>query len=171
MKNVYGFSTSYLYWYDLISAQEKYSVMLDKINAAIKHYNLDIEQKKKLTDNLIYINKAIAARSLKDQFSQYRQHLAERNLCESALRDTEENLWKLDSEIAEILSKKAQVSIALDFINEALAYIFFNNKRLVLEKFLRTVSFEIKWQGCEAWRCFNRRAQRYSSMLFLCQNL
>ena len=135
MKNVYGFSTSYLYWYDLISAQEKYSVMLDKINAAIKHYNLDIEQKKKLTDNLIYINKAIAARSLKDQFSQYRQHLAERNLCESALRDTEENLWKLDSEIAEILSKKAQVSIALDFINEALAYIFFNNKRLVLENF------------------------------------
>lgn len=135
MKNVYGFSTSYLYWYDLISAQEKYSGMLNKINAAIKHYNLDIEQKKKLTDNLIYINKAIAARSLKDKFSQYRQHLAERNLCESALRDAEENLQKLDSEIAEIFSKKAQVSIALDFINEALAYIFFNNKRLVLENF------------------------------------
>ena len=133
MKNVYGFSTSYLYWYDLISAQEKYSVMLDKINAAIKHYNLDIEQKKKLTDNLIYINKAIAARSLNDKFSQYRQHLAERNLCESALRDTEEKLQKLDSEIIEILTKKAQVSIALDFINEALSYIFFNNKRLVLE--------------------------------------
>ena len=97
MKNVYGFSTSYLYWYDLISAQEKYSVMLDKINTAIKHYNLDIEQKKKLTDNLIYINKAIAARSLKDKFSLYRQHLTERNLCERALRDAEENLQKKDS--------------------------------------------------------------------------
>lgn len=133
MKNVYGFSAIYLNWYDLISAQEKYSVMLDKINAAIKHYNLEIEQKKKLTENLININKAIAARGLRDLFSQYRQKLTEKSNCQNELKDIEEKLKKTDFDMTVILSQKAQVSIALDFINESLSYIFFNNKRLVLE--------------------------------------
>ena len=132
-KNVYSFSSSYWNWYDLQNAQEKYSVMQDKINAAIKHYNLEVEQKKELKDELIRINKLIAARDLKEKFAQYRQHLEERNNFQRELTESEEKLQQYDSDISEILSQKKHVSIALDFINEALSYIFFNNKRLVLE--------------------------------------
>lgn len=132
--NVFGVST-YFKWVDVNTAQKDYLVMLDKINAAINHYNREVEQKKELVNELIRINRIIAARELKDDFVKYRKQLTEKSDCLNELKEIDEKLQHTDAEIAEILSKKAQVSIALDFINEALAYIFFNNKRLVLENF------------------------------------
>lgn len=132
--NVFGVS-AYFKWVDVNTAQKDYLVMLDKINAAINHYNREVEQKKELVNELIRINRIIAARELKDDFVKYRKQLTEKSDCLNELKEIDEKLQHTDAEIAEILSKKAQVSIALDFINEALAYIFFSDKRLVLENF------------------------------------
>lgn len=131
-KNVFGIST-YFKWFDVNNAQKDYLVMLGKINAAINHYNREVEQEKELVNELIRINRIIAARELRDDFVKYRKQLTEKSNCLNELKEIEEKLQHTDAEIAEILSKKAQVLIALDFINEALAYIFFSDKRLVLE--------------------------------------
>lgn len=130
--NVFGIST-YFKWFDVNTAQKNYLVMLDKINAAVNHYNREVEQEKELVNELIRINRIIAARQLRDDFVKYRKQLTEKSNCLNELKEIEEKLQHTDFEIAVIFSKKAQVSIALDFINEALAYIFFNSKRLVLE--------------------------------------
>lgn len=132
LQNVYGIS-SYNKWAEVKNAQDTYSAMLDNINKIIEHYNLEVEQKKKLITDLIRINRLLAAYELKDNFIQYRQQKSKSDACLKEKDAVEQDLAKIDEKISEIISEKAQVTIALDFINEALSYIFFNNKRLVLE--------------------------------------
>lgn len=132
LQNVYGMS-SYNKWAEVKNAQDTYSAMLDNINKIIEHYNLEVEQKKKLITDLIRINRLLAAYELKDNFIQYRQQKSKSDACLKEKDAVEQDLAKIDEKISEIISEKAQVTIALDFINEALSYIFFNNKRLVLE--------------------------------------
>lgn len=132
LQNVYGMS-SYNKWAEVKNAQDTYSAMLDNINKIIEHYNLEVEQKKKLITDLIRINRLLAAYELKDNFIQYRQQKSKSDACQKEKDAAEQDLAKIDEKISEIISEKAQVTIALDFINEALSYIFFNNKRLVLE--------------------------------------
>lgn len=132
LQNVYGMS-SYNKWAEVKNAQDTYSAMLDNINKIIEHYNLEVEQKKKLITDLIRINRLLAAYELKDNFIQYRQQKSKSDACQKEKDAAEQDLAKIDEKISEIISEKAQVTIVLDFINEALSYIFFNNKRLVLE--------------------------------------
>lgn len=131
-KNVYGIRT-YLQWYDLKEAQDKYSKTIDKINVAISDYNKEVERRFGLRKELIHLNKIIYAFRLRKDFSWYRlqSELGDKN--SKALNEVESQLQSLSIEKAEIHSKKAQVTIALDFINEALSYIFFDKNRLVLQ--------------------------------------
>lgn len=130
-KNVYGIRT-YWQWHELKEVQSNYSCVVDKINAAISYYNKEVEQKVKLRKELIFLNKMIFAFRLRTDFALYKHQLEEGNKNSRVLNDVERQILNLSMEKAEIHSQKAQVTIALDFINEALSYIFFDKKRLVL---------------------------------------
>lgn len=131
-RNVYGIRT-YYQWYELKDAQDKYSITIDKINALISNYNREVEQKTKLRNELIGLNKMMFAFSLRKAFSSYKHQLDESNQNSKSLNDIESQLLKLELERSEVHSQKAQVTIALDFINESLSYIFFDKKRLTLQ--------------------------------------
>ena len=70
---------------------------------------------------------------LVENFKLYSERLNEQRINSEKLNSSSSALLKGRSEISQVRSQKTQVSIALDFINDALSYIFFDKKRMVLE--------------------------------------
>ena len=132
LQNVYGMQP-YFSWYGIKDEQDKYSLLLNKINSAILYYNKEIEQKSRLKRELIALNKQISSLQLVENFKLYSERLNEQRINSENLNSSNKALLKVRYEISQVRSQKAQVSIALDFINDALSYIFFDKKRMVLE--------------------------------------
>ena len=132
LQNVYGMQP-YFSWYGIKDEQDKYSLLLNKINSAILYYNKEIEQKSRLKRELIALNKQISSLQLVENFKLYSERLNEQRINSEKLNSSSSALLKVRSEISQVRSQKTQVSIALDFINDALSYIFFDKKRMVLE--------------------------------------
>lgn len=132
LQNVYGMQP-YFSWYGIKDEQDKYSLLLNKINSAILYYNKEIEQKSRLKRELIALNKQISSLQLVENFKLYSERLNEQRINSEKLNSSSSALLKVRYEISQVRSQKAQVSIALDFINDALSYIFFDKKRMVLE--------------------------------------
>ena len=132
LQNVYGMQP-YFSWYGIKDEQDKYSLLLNKINSAILYYNKEIEQKSRLKRELIALNKQISSLQLVENFKLYSERLNEQKNNSENLNSSNKALLKVRYEISQVRSQKAQVSIALDFINDALSYIFFDKKRMVLE--------------------------------------
>lgn len=131
LQNVYGMQP-YFCWYEIKDEQDKYSLLLDKINSAILYYNKEIEQKSRLKRELIALNKQISSLQLVENFKLYSERLNEQRINSEKLNSSSSALLKVRYEISQVRSQKTQVSIALDFINDALSYIFFDKKRMVL---------------------------------------
>lgn len=132
LQNVYGMQP-YFSWYEIKDEQDKYSLLLDKMNSAILYYNKEIEQKSRLKRELIALNKQISSLQLVENFKLYSERLNEQRINSEKLNSSSSALLKVRYEISQVRSQKTQVSIALDFINDALSYIFFDKKRMVLE--------------------------------------
>lgn len=132
LQNVYGMQP-YFSWYGIKDEQDKYSLLLNKINSAILYYNNEIEQKSRLKRELIALNKQISSLQLVENFKLYSERLNEQRINSEKLNSSSSALLKVRYEISQVRSQKTQVSIALDFINDALSYIFFDKKRMVLE--------------------------------------
>ena len=132
LQNVYGMQP-YFSWYGIKDEQDKYSLLLNKINSAILYYNKEIEQKSRLKRELIALNKQISSLQLVENFKLYSERLNDQRINSEKLNSSSSALLKVRYEISQVRSQKAQVSIALDFINDALSYIFFDKKRMVLE--------------------------------------
>lgn len=123
LQNVYGMQP-YFSWYEIKDEQDKYSLLLDKINSAILYYNKEIEQKSRLKRELIALNKQISSLQLVENFKLYSERLNEQRINSEKLNSSSSALLKVRYEISQVRSQKTQVSIALDFINDALSYIF-----------------------------------------------
>jgi len=132
LQNVYGMQP-YFSWYGIKDEQDKYSLLLNKINSVILYYNKEIEQKSRLKCELIALNKQISSLQLVENFKLYSERLNDQRINSEKLNNSSSALLKVRYEISQVRSQKTQVSIALDFINDALSYIFFDKKRMVLE--------------------------------------
>lgn len=130
--NIYGISL-FFKWKDLESEQSNYASLIEKANESIKKYNSEVEHIKQLRQNLIVLNKQISAKKLKSDF----EHYCKKNEKEQKRREDFNSIKKqietLHRDISSIEDQMKQVNIALEFINEALSYIFFHKKRMVLE--------------------------------------
>lgn len=130
--NIYGISL-FFKWKDLESEQSNYASLIEKANESIKKYNSEVEHIKQLRQNLIVLNKQISAKKLKSDF----EHYCKKNEKEQKRREDFNSIKKqietLRCDISSIEDQMKQVNIALEFINEALSYIFFHKKRMVLE--------------------------------------
>lgn len=123
-RNVYGISI-YWNWSVLESNQDAYIAILDNINGKIGKYNENIRHARALRKELIELNKVMCAKELKSEFATYRMLQEKELLIINQKRQAENSFQQLSQEISEIQAQKNQVSIALDFINESLSYIFF----------------------------------------------
>lgn len=109
-----------------------YNKACDNLSVAIENYNNAIDEREALKDKLIEINNKIAFLTNKGLFEAYFKALAMQRDNESKITKVEKQIEHYRSTILGLEQEKKQVRIALNFINQALHFIFYDKNRLVL---------------------------------------
>lgn len=109
-----------------------YNKACDNLSVAIENYNNAIDEREALKDKLIEINNKIAFWTNKGLFEAYFKALAVQRDNESKITKVEKQIEHYRSAILGLEQEKKQVRIALNFINQALHFIFYDKNRLVL---------------------------------------
>lgn len=109
-----------------------YNKACDNLSVAIENYNNAIDEREALKDKLIEINNKIAFLTNKGLFEAYFKALAVQRDNESKISKVEKQIEHYRSAILGLEQEKKQVKIALNFINQALHFIFYDKNRLVL---------------------------------------
>lgn len=109
-----------------------YNKACDNLSKAIENYNNAIDEREALKDKLIEINSKIAFLTNKGLFEAYFKALAMQKDNESKIANVEKQIENYRSAILSLEQEKKQVKIALNFINQALHFIFYDKSRLVL---------------------------------------
>lgn len=109
-----------------------YNKACDSLSKAIENYNNAIDEREALKDKLVEINSKIAFLNNKVLFEAYFKSLAMQSDNESKISNVEKQLKHCNSTILDLEQEKKQVKIALNFINQALRFIFYDKNRLVL---------------------------------------
>lgn len=109
-----------------------YNKACENLSVAIENYNNAIDERDALKDKLIEINNKIAFLTNKGLFEAYFKALAMQRDNESKISNVEKQIEYYRSAILGLEQEKKQVRIALNFINQALHFIFYDKNRLVL---------------------------------------
>ena len=109
-----------------------YNKACDNLSVVIENYNNAIDEREALKDKLIEINNKIAFLTNKGLFEAYFKALAVQRDNESKITKVEKQIEHYRSAILGLEQEKKQVRIALNFINQALHFIFYDKNRLVL---------------------------------------
>lgn len=109
-----------------------YNKACDNLLKAIDNYNNAIDEREALKEKLIEINNKIAFLTNKGLFEAYFKAQAMQRENESRISNVENQLEHYNSAILGLEQEKKQVRIALNFINQALHFIFYDKNRLVL---------------------------------------
>lgn len=109
-----------------------YNKACDNLSVAIENYNNAIDEREALKDKLIEINNKIAFLTNKGLFEAYFKALAMQRDNESKISNVEKQIGLYRNAILGLEQEKKQVKIALNFINQALHFIFYDKNRLVL---------------------------------------
>lgn len=109
-----------------------YNKACDNLSVAIENYNNAIDEREALKYKLIEINNKIAFLTNKGLFEAYFKALAVQRDNESKISKVEKQIEHYRSAILGLEQEKKQVRIALNFINQALHFIFYDKNRLVL---------------------------------------
>ena len=109
-----------------------YNKACENLSVAIENYNNAIDEREALKDKLIEINNKIAFLTNKGLFEAYFKALAMQRDNESKISNVEKQIEHYRSAILGLEQEKKQVKIALNFINQALHFIFYDKNRLVL---------------------------------------
>lgn len=109
-----------------------YNKACENLSVAIENYNNAIDEREALKDKLIEINNKIAFLTNKGLFEAYFKALAMQRDNESKISNVEKQIEHYRSAILGLEQEKKQVKIALNFINQALRFIFYDKNRLVL---------------------------------------
>lgn len=117
---------------ELDKAISDYNKACDNLSKAIENYNNAIDEREALKGKLIEINNKIAFLTNKGLFEAYFKALAMQRENDSKISNAEKQLEHYRSTILGLEQEKKQVKIALNFINQALHFIFYDKNRLVL---------------------------------------
>lgn len=109
-----------------------YNKACDNLSKTIKNYNNAIDEREALKDKLIEINNKIAFLNNKGLFEAYFKALAMQRDNELKISNVKKQIEHNRSVILDLEQEKKQVKIALNFINQALRFIFYDRNRLVL---------------------------------------
>lgn len=113
------------------------SLELQKIIAKIKKniddYNDKIKSKNTIKENLVNYNNYLSWQQIKDDYSAYLELSDKKNKIEEELKSKAAKKEELLSEKKKLFAKKNQVVEAIDKINNNLAFIFLDSKRLRID--------------------------------------
>lgn len=113
----------------------EYEEVCKEIEDEVNKYNETVQKRKELQSELLLLNKKIASIECATEYQEYKNAKAKVDNTTKEKTELEQRLSELGNRISELQSKMKNEAIALNLINEALAYVFFNKKRLTLHTY------------------------------------
>lgn len=114
---------------------------------SIAKYNTAIDDRDKLKQKLIEINNKVAYLQNRTLLESYFKAYVALENNEKQIHQLSANIDKIKHDIFSLEQEKKQVKIALDFINQALRYIFYDKNRLLLVE--GEGCYRLKSKGCD----------------------
>lgn len=109
---------------------EKYEVL----KRCVTDYNLAINDRSKRAVHLNDLNSILTAHNYKSELTAYFKAKGQLVLNITNLANKQKELDTAKAELATLTQSLEQTELALDFINECLAYVYFSRERLMLEE-------------------------------------
>lgn len=103
------------------------------------------QDRKRIEKDLILINKQMAHYHCKDEYAEYNKQLKGRDKANAECRQQERVLQQAEAQLKQLLDQKKNLALAIECINESLAYVFFSKDRLSIE--LRDDKYFLKSRG------------------------
>ena len=130
----------------LAESIEAVNGMLQVLENARCAYMKSIEQASHIKNDLLLLNKKIAHLFCIEEYNAYKKQINETQKVEEAYQIQIESLRKAQQELDALLQRKMSLKLAIDCINESLAYVFFSKDRLAIE--LKGDKHYLKSKGC-----------------------
>lgn len=106
---------------------------LEELEELRNNFNDFIDNKEKLKQELLDLNKQIAFYNIKNEYNEYLKQKNKKESLEKNIKEIKENLDSKVEFLEELKQRKKSIKIALDYINKALEYVFFSKERFILE--------------------------------------
>ena len=106
----------------------------DSIDASVKEYNRIVGAQEDFKKEIILKNKQLAFCEFESHINEYVALTAENNRIKEELNSKKGEEEREKIALKELQAQKQQVTIDLQFINQALSYVFFDKNRLQLKK-------------------------------------
>ena len=107
---------------------------LDHLDGLVKNFNQVVEEQKTFKENISKQNKHLAYYELESLIKEYSDLSENKNNLIQLLKKRKEDEERVKKQLNNLIAQKQQITIALDFINQALSYVFFDKDRLQLTK-------------------------------------
>lgn len=117
----------------LESALSEYNKCISDINSHVNSYNRDVINKERLKNELLDLNDKLASYKNRALINSYFHSKEKENNIKNQMESLASEIGDLTREIIDLNAQKRKISIALDFINSYLAYIFFDKSHLKLK--------------------------------------
>ncbi|MEA4877306.1 MAG: AAA family ATPase [Aminobacterium sp.] len=109
------------------------NLKLKELEVEREDYNANINDINALKDELIVMNKDIASYRVREDWLNYQRQLEEMKSIEERIAKSEKLIKNEQDSIKKLQQQKSNIKIALDYINNSLAYVFFSRKRMIVE--------------------------------------
>ena len=117
----------------LAESVEVVNRMLQVLESARCAYMKSIEQSSHIKNDLLLLNKKIAHLFCIEEYNAYEKQINETQNVEKAYQIQTESVRKAQQELDALLQRKMSLKLAIECINESLAYVFFSKDRLTIE--------------------------------------
>lgn len=117
---------------DLQNHLDRYNERVQSLSSSVTSYDEMIQERDDKKELLETANSKIAYILYNQVIRSYFQAQNKKSLCETQLKQKTDEKATVDNEKLELVQQKKQIKIALDFINQALSYVFFDKNRLQL---------------------------------------
>lgn len=118
---------------DILIQINKFNDSIEKLENKRVEFNASIDEIDKKREQAIEYNKEIAYWELIDDYNDYCNAFEKHENCVALIEKLKLDIKNNENEISLINDKKKRVTVAKDYINKALEYIFFTKERLQLD--------------------------------------
>lgn len=119
--------------FNLKNKYDECVVSLEELDKARNDFNEKVTDTKPLIEKLTNANNEIAFYDLKELYEKYNKQLKDKIMEEKKSKELDQTVNKLSKKIDELKQQKKNAHIAMNAINDDLAYIFFSKTRLKID--------------------------------------
>lgn len=112
---------------------EEANALLQILESKRSGYMQSIKQSSRIKNDLLLINKKIAHLFCVEEYIAYQKQTGEQRKAEEAYQTQEDIVKKAERHLEALLQRKKNLRLAIECINESLAYVFFSKDRLAIE--------------------------------------